>query len=138
MQDPRMVRIRATELLEQGRDRKIRSISGYPYSCVGMLFASRRAFVEIYHIYDILRHDGYRQISRDDVTRGDIVLYKYGAEPTHVGMIVQAERLHRSAHVDILVLSKWGKDAEFFHHIEDVPDNYGNPSEYWTERPEVP
>jgi hypothetical protein len=137
IQDPRLVSIRANALLEKGPNRKIRSISGYPYSCVGMLFASRRAFVEIDHIYEILHHDGYRQLLRNDVMRGDIVLYKNGAKPSHVGLIIQAELLQHSTHLDILVLSKWGKDAEFIHRIEDVPDIYGQASEYWTERPEV-
>ena len=36
----------------------VRSVSNYPYDCVGMIFGLRRVYIEIEHIYDILRHDG--------------------------------------------------------------------------------
>lgn len=41
---------------------RIRSVSEYPYNCVGMIFCSRRASVDIKHVYDILTHDGYNEI----------------------------------------------------------------------------
>lgn len=49
---------------------KIRSVSEYPYNCVGMVFCSRRASVDIKHIYDILTQDGYNEINRDKLIPG--------------------------------------------------------------------
>jgi hypothetical protein len=36
---------------------------------------------------------------------------------------------------NIMVISKWGKDAEFIHHVENVPTALlGYPTEFWTDR----
>ncbi len=43
----------------------VRSFSSYLYNCVGMIFASRRAWIEINEIYHIFREDGYRKIKYD-------------------------------------------------------------------------
>jgi hypothetical protein len=48
-----------------------RSVSAYPYNCVGMIFAVRRAIIEIDHIYRLLDEDGYREIRREDAQVGD-------------------------------------------------------------------
>ena len=40
----------------------IRSLSTHVYSCVSLLFSSRRAWIDIDHIYDIFRED---KIPRD-------------------------------------------------------------------------
>ncbi len=115
----------------------VRSLSAYPYNCVGLIFASRRAWIEIDHIYAILRGDGYRLIYRHEVMAGDLVLYKRDNSPTHVGVIVAACQVHpTSKDLNIQVLSKWGKFGEFLHFVEDVPELFGSPSEFWTERPE--
>jgi hypothetical protein len=117
--------------LPQGN--KIRSYSMYPYNCVGMIFAARRKWIEIDHIYEIFEHDGYRQIKKEDAVVGDVVLYKKGLEVTHVALIIQIERV--GTQMNIKTLSKWGALAEFEHFLEDVlVDLVGHPVEYWTER----
>jgi hypothetical protein len=97
-----------------------------------MIFAARRAWIEIDHIYDILKEDGYRQIQLVDVVAGDVVLYKDENEPSHVGLIVEVSRIGTIP--NIKVISKWGFDPEFEHFIDDVPPRLGRHSEYYTER----
>lgn len=134
-QDEKLINIRAQALLNKCKqEAQIRSVSAYLYNCAGMVFASRRIWIDIDHVSRILREDGYRRISRDDVMIGDVVLYKSGGEPAHVGIIIAVNRYPTGKHVDIKVLSKWGLDAEFIHFIEDVPPNLGVPVEFYTER----
>jgi hypothetical protein len=70
------LRIKANELMRQRRELVLRSVSPHLYNCVGMVFASRRAVIEIDHIYQILREDGYRAIRYNEILAGDVVLYK--------------------------------------------------------------
>jgi hypothetical protein len=98
-----------------------------------MIFAARRAYIEIDHIYDILREDGYRRIPLDDVTVSDVVLYKHGPEPSHVGLVTAlVGRIGDT--LSVKVLSKWGLEGEFEHFMENVPDRLGKPVEFYTER----
>ena len=133
------MKLKATECQNwRGGRPVIRSLSTFQYNCVGMIFASRRAWIEIDQIYRILKEDGYREIGQDQVAAGDVVLYKDAAnEPTHVGLVIASERLPMSQIVNIKVLSKWGLEAEFIHFVEDVLEWLGKPSEYYTERPYV-
>lgn len=130
--DPQLMQIRNQELMKWKPRITLRSPSPHFYNCVGLIFASRRAWIEIDHIYDLFREDQYRQIASNDIMVGDVVLYKYQNTPSHVAMIVDIDR---SIGRNIRVVSKWGKHAEFIHFIEDVLDNLGTPSEYWTDRP---
>lgn len=133
--DPRRfdpIEIRARELTRWHPRTHLRSVSKYPYNCVGLVFAARRAWIEIDHIYDILREDGYRQIPPNQILPGDVVLYHYEGIPTHVALITIVESY--GATQNVMVLSKWGADAEFVHYVEDVPASMGKPVEYFTER----
>ena len=54
---------------------QLRSLSA-TYNCVGLVFASRRAFVDIDEAPGILADDGYRRVARDEVVIGDLVVYR--------------------------------------------------------------
>jgi len=113
----------------------LRSIShpDYRYNCVGMIFASRRKWIEIDYIAEILVHDGYRKIIMQSAMVGDIILYRnHKNEYTHVALITNIEKYGDT--MNIKVLSKWGRDGEFEHFVADVPSTLGMPVEYWTER----
>jgi hypothetical protein len=97
-----------------------------------MIFASRRAVIEIGHIYAILREDGYRRIQLRDVVVGDVVLYRDAIEPTHVALVTAVDRVGDT--VSVRVISKWGLDPEFEHFMENVPPRLGVPVEFYTER----
>lgn len=128
-----LVRIRTDALVKEmnasGKTNlRIRSVSDYPYNCVGMVFCSRRASVDIEHIYDILTQDGYTEIRKDELIPGDLVLYTYQKEPSHIGMVSCVSSC------ELLVLSKWGKDGEVEHHYKQVPELLGSPTAYFSTR----
>lgn len=106
------------------------------YNCLGLVFANRRTVIEDEHIRDILREDGYRQLSQpDEVTEGDVVVYLDRQQvPCHVGLVCRRILDAGTDRTGIKVLSQWGQDGEYLHDAEDVPDLLGKPSEFWTDR----
>jgi hypothetical protein len=126
------LRIKTDAIMGERPGLALRSRSPHLYNCVGMIFASRRAIIEIDHIYRILEEDGYRRIAFDDIMVGDLVLYVRHEEPEHIGVISQVQRI--GASLNVKVLSKWGLLAEFEHFIENVPERYGQASEFYSER----
>lgn len=111
----------------------IRSISDYLYNCVGMIFASRRAWIETNYLYELLRQDDYNRVTEREIVPGDLVVYTYNEVPTHVGLIMSIRRVGANLE-SLTVLSKWGKEAEILHQADVVPESYGKPSEFWSER----
>lgn len=112
----------------------LRSLSS-SYNCVGMLFASRRTWVEPDHLGTILREDGFRKIAVSEVVLGDIVVYRDASGGfAHVGLVLSKTPDVEHASWKVSVLSQWGIDGEYFHDANDVPDLLGTPQEYWTER----
>ena len=114
---------------------RVRSMSSV-YNCMGMVFATRRTWVEPDHLEIILKDDGYRPvIDETDLARGDVVVYRDDQQTvTHVGVVAEIQTNIREATREVLVLSQWGRDGEYFHHVEDVSPLLGKPSEYWTDR----
>lgn len=122
------------ELLDKGKSElKIRSVSSHLYDCVGMIFANRRAWIDIEHISRILTCDGYKPVCIDDLIVGDVVVYTLAKKRVHVGLVISVHPSMGSVK-NIRVLSKWGKHGEIEHRMEDVPYYLGKPSEYWSER----
>jgi len=80
----------------------------------------------------ILKGDEYRPVSPSDIDVGDVVVYSSGTEADHVGQISRITKTEFGT--EILVLSKWGGDPEYEHPIDYVPEAYGKPVEYWTDR----
>ena len=133
-----IVRLRSVALIDEmtrgsRRQVKIRSLPLHRYNCVGLVFANRRAWIEIAHIYDILREDGYRRIPLDQVDVGDVVVYNLADNPMHVGMVTQVQNSLASI-PNIRVLSKWGSLAEVEHYVADVPQLCVRPSQYFSEK----
>ena len=133
-----LVRIRTQalvdDMLRKGRSNiNIRSVSAHLYDCVGMAFANRRAWIDVVHLVDILREDGYSRIELEQVVTGDIVVYARDARPEHVGVITQ---VHSSLGQipQMRVLSKWGRLGEVEHNLADVPEMLGVPDSLWSER----
>ena len=126
------MRIKAREWRSWREKITVRSVSPYPYNCMGLIFASRRAFIDIDHIYDILKADGYKKIALRDIVTGDVVLYRNYDEPSHVALVVSVVQFGQT--INVKVISKWGLDPEFEHFMEDVPAQLGKPTEFYTER----
>lgn len=100
------------------------------YNCVGLVFASRRAALEIDDVQRILADDGYRRIQLEDGQRGDLVLYKDAGGPAHIGILWDSDPSLNSR----TVLSQWGLDGEYFHGIFDIRDDWRHEVSIWTER----
>jgi len=112
---------------------KVRSKSEYPYNCVGMVFSSRRAAINPSYLNKILQEDNYRPISRNEVQVGDVVVYSYRNELSHVGIILKVELIGQTP--IFTVMSKWGDVApEFVHLIDQVPEVLGEPIAFYTDR----
>lgn len=111
----------------------VRSYSSCLYNCVGMIFACRRAWIEINEIYHIFQEDGFRKIRYEELGAGDIVVYSSDMSPEHVGLVTTVVR--RGGKIEVVeVLSKWGRDAEIVHPLHSVPSTLGIASEYWSEK----
>ena len=79
--------------------------------------------------------DGFRQVEESELQIGDVVLYRTDDHQiSHVGLIANIAVMVERGHREITVLSQWGADGEYFHHIDDVNPNLGEPSEFWTDR----
>ena len=133
-----LVDIRTTALIDEMKSHqktslKLRSASEDPYNCVGMIFCSRKVSVDIEHIYDILRNDGYNIIMREQVVAGDVVLYTLQREPAHVGLVSCVSVENRRI-IGLQVLSKWGKGGEVEHDYREVPVHCGIPTAYYSTR----
>jgi hypothetical protein len=127
----------AKDILGKNHPRaKLRS-STSTYNCMGLVFASRRTWVDPEYIRLILRGDEYQRVANlFDVQIGDIVLYSAnnGKGITHVGIVVEVIPQIRTGSFQFKVMSKWGADGEYIHFMEDVPKQLGHPCEYWTDR----
>ena len=120
-------------LLKRKSYLQIRSVSAHLYDCVGMVFANRRAWIDVEHLGQILTEDGYRQVPIEELHAGDVVVYTLDKRRVHVGLVTcVSPRLGSIS--NIRVLSKWGKVGEVEHGLTDVPYYLGEPTEYWSER----
>jgi len=127
----------STELWKEHRpEARLRSLTAV-YNCIGLVFASRRTWVDTSEVEWILQEDEYRELRNDaDAQSGDIVVYRslHDGSVTHAGIIVRLEPDVEKAVRHIYVLSKWGADGEYLHRVEDVPELLGSPAEFWTDR----
>ncbi len=110
------------------------------YNCVGMIFASRRTWVDPSSVQMILDEDEYRKLSEiKEVKVGDVVVYRRDTqEIRHVAIILERKANVADASWEVTVLSQWGGEGEFVHSLDDVPSAYGRPIEYWTDRRSIP
>lgn len=102
------------------------------YNCGGLVFGSRRVWIEPEEFLRILEDDGYELIT-DSPSPGDIVLYGTSLDPegiAHVGVVHHAPVASSpQADHEILVRSKWGDAGEYVHEMRDVPEQFGQPLE---------
>lgn len=112
----------------------IRSVSQHLYSCVGMVFANRRTWLNPDKLLRILKEDGYTRVTdHSRLSIGDVALYAYKNKPIHVGLVTKVD-LGLEQLIDVRVLSKWGYVGEVEHYVHHVPDFCGNFDSYWSER----
>ncbi|MGH9384664.1 MAG: hypothetical protein ACRD2N_10300 [Vicinamibacterales bacterium] len=113
---------------------QIRSRSS-EYNCMGLVFASRRTWIDSGELSRILGEDGFKQITPASAQPGDVLVYRDQiGESVHVGWVYSHEAQPAAATWKTTVLSQWGGDGEYFHEAEDVNPLLGKPAEYWTDR----
>ena len=112
-----------------------RSLSNL-YNCMGMVFASRRTWIDPEHLIMILEDDEYHLVNNKSQLRpGDVVVYRDDqGQVSHVGVVAGVKVNVTKATWEVLVLSQWGADGEYFHLDYDVNPKLGKPTEYWTDR----
>jgi hypothetical protein len=99
---------------------------------MGLVFAARRAHIEVEELPRILWADGYRRLaSWEQVMPGDLAIYCRDQEYQHVGVVIQTNPLFP---LGDQILSKWGMDGEYIHQVADVPEIFGACQEFWTMR----
>jgi hypothetical protein len=126
----------AVRMHTDGRDGRVLRSASSEYNCMGLVFASRRAFVDIEHLRFILAEDEYRHVVDERLVQpGDAVIYRYDGKDAHVGIVWCRKPNVAEALFETRVLSQWGHDGEYFHDIDDVLPLYGAALEFWTDRP---
>ena len=132
---PERMRAARDIMLASHSSAKSRSLSS-AYNCMGMVFATRRTWVEPEHLRMILEDDGYQRVtSEGQLELGDVVLYQNeDGDIVHVGIVADVRTNLTDARKEVIVLSQWGRDGEYFHRVDDVHPLLGNPTEYWTDR----
>ena len=113
---------------------KLRSASS-TYNCMGMIFASRRSWIETDHLNLIFTDDDYTKLSSFIYAElGDIVVYYNDENAVHVAIIIEITLDASIGQRNFRVLSQWGLACEWLHDIDDVPQELGIPKEVWTDR----
>ena len=102
------------------------------YDCMGLVFAARRTSVATDQLRLILEEDGYSRVTEENVDIGDLVVYSRGRMPDHIGLVSSIRSMPAGNVIN--VLSKWGASPEYEHPIYHVPEAYGRPTEFWTDR----
>lgn len=90
------------------------------YNCHGMTFACKRTGIsDNYTINLILEDDNYKEIAKENIMAGDIVLYiSENGDYEHSGIIVSEPDKHTPFP---RVVSKWGRGPEMIHYLHDCP-----------------
>jgi hypothetical protein len=120
-------------------DALLRSLTA-TYNCIGLVVASRRAWVDPEHLLRVLQEDGYTKLTKAaEAQKGDVVVYRDDdGEVCHAGIVVGKNILTEGGKQDALrVLSKWGADGEYEHDLSYVPALLGKAVEFWTDRRNV-
>jgi len=125
------------ELWKRERPDAILRSSTAVYNCMGLVFASRRTWVDTSYLEMIFDDDKYTQVEgKDKAKLGDVVVYRSHEDSSvcHIGIVMKIEPSVATASFNITVMSKWGAAGEYIHYIEDVPHLLGRPTELWTDR----
>ena len=99
------------------------------YNCGGLVFGSRRVWIEPDEFRRILSDDGYSPVTGPPLP-GDVVLYGESLKRVdHVGFVhdIDLADLPQRPEPVVWVRSKWGPWGEYVHEISDVPLQFGQP-----------
>lgn len=108
------------------------------YNCAGLVFGSRRTWVDIEISEWILREDDFQRLPNSaDWDVGDVVVYRKGDTITHVARIRSIVRPIACGEIQVIVVSAWGESGEYVHPWKAVSPLLGTPTEVWSQRKAV-
>ena len=129
---------------EQLPNAALRRSPSKKYNCHGLVFASRRAFIQALTFMDttfalaaVLEDDGYTRIEEHEVEVGDVAIYRDHQTRIihHSGIVVQVDTpLGQPTGGVLLIMSKWGQAGEYLHSPFHIPEDYPHHIEYLTDR----
>lgn len=137
-QPPDRLRAAARQVTQAHASAQLRSATGV-YNCFGLVFASRRTWVERLddgdteqEVMNILSDDRYERLPEGVTPEiGDVVLYRnLQGELTHAGIVAGVPPYPMA----VRVMSQWGIAGEYHHDAADVETALGQPVEFWTDR----
>lgn len=131
---PDKMQVHVEKMLDLAGDASLRSAAS-TYNCLGMIFASRRTLVYVKELGKIFREDDYEKVRRlSDVQVGDVAVYTREGEPKHVGVVVDVDPSLLGGDSSIKIMSQWGRNGEYLHDVDDVPEGLGSVGSYYTDR----
>ena len=132
---PARLQAARTIVLQSHPSARTRSLTAV-YNCMGMVFATRRTWVEPEYLQLILEDDEYHRLADPGQTMpGDVVVYRDDqGTVVHIGLVAEVNTNLREGTRELVVLSQWGADGEYFHRADDVSPLLGTPAEYWSDR----
>ena len=108
------------------------------YNCAGLVFGSRRTWIEVEISEWILREDNFERLqSSADWDVGDVVVYRMGNAISHVARIRSIIRPIAWGEIQVIVVSAWGESGEYVHPWKVVSPLLGAPAEVWSQRKAV-
>ena len=131
-EDPRVVALKEANFSTPVGAKQLSSYDS-TYNCMGMVFASRRTYIDSNDLVWVLRDDDYREIDANEARIGDVVTY-HSTESSplieHIGWVALAQE-YDSGLVGVLVHSKWGRHGEYIHPPRRTPVDFGTTIRYW-------
>ncbi len=89
------------------------------YNCHGLTLASRRCAVTEPDIIQILKDDGFVEVTYSDAECGDVIVYIEQGAVTHSGVVVGRKQVLEGVMSEPIILSKWGYCHEVVHKVHE-------------------
>jgi len=101
------------------------------YNCHGLIFSSRRCFIDnISYIPTILKEDQYQKIDDiKEVRPGDIIIYSDNTGIVHSGIVITKPDRNNLFNPDII--SKWSNFKEYIHPANHCPYSLNSERQYF-------
>lgn len=110
------------KLLSKYTEVKERSNESGFFNCHGLVFGNRRIEIEqTTEVFKILHEDNYKEVLKENVLPGDVVIYIHEGDIIHSGIVI--EQPIEPFFVP-KIISKWGSYKEIIHKANYGPYKY--------------
>ena len=103
------------------------------YNCHGLVFASRRTWVDdVQEVRKVLHEDCYTEVASQNALPGDVILYfDEEGDIEHSGIVVSKPMKIIQSTIPVpRVVSKWGMWREVIHYVGECPYSKSNTKYY--------